>query len=81
MNGKLTFVLKSSQIQIQMVTEMDRGGTGFLNCKYCFADGTFKRCPQFFNLSVHVFVGLLRKMIKLATMEAESENTKNWLIF
>ena len=81
MNGKPTFVFKSSRIQIQLVTEMDRDGTGFLNGEYCFADGTFKRCPGFVTLSVYVYVSLLRKMIKLATMEAKSENTENWLIF
>ena len=56
---------------------MDRDGIGFLNCKYHFADGTFKRCPGFFNLSVHVYDDLLQKIIKLATMEAESQNTEN----
>ena len=60
---------------------MYRDGIGFLNCKYHFADGTFKRCPGFFNLSVNVYVDLLQKIIKLATMEAESQNTENWFIF
>ena len=64
-----------------MVTETDRDGTGFLNDEYCFVDGTFKKCPRFVILPVYVYVGLLRKIIKLATMEAESENTENFLIF
>ena len=79
MNGKPTFVFKSSRIQIQLVTEMDRDGTGFLNGEYYFADRTFKRCPGFVTLSVYVYIGLLPKMIKLATIEAELENTENWL--
>ena len=33
MNRKPTFVFKSSQIQTQLVTEIDRDGTGFLNDK------------------------------------------------
>ena len=60
---------------------MDRDGTRFLNDEYCFANGTFKGSTGFVTLSVYVYVGLLRKMIKLATMEAESENTENLLIF
>ena len=52
MNGKPSFVFKSSRIQIQLVTAMDRDGTGFLNGEYYFADGTFKRCPGFVTLSV-----------------------------
>ena len=71
----------ANQIQIQLVIETDRDGTGFLNDEYCFADGTFKKCPRFVILPVYVYVGLLRKIIKLATMEAESKNTENFLIF
>ena len=71
----------ANQTQIQLVTETDRDGTEFLNDEYCFADGTFKKCPRFVILPVYVYVGLLRKIIKLATMEAEPENTENLFIF
>ena len=52
MNDKPTFVLKSSQIQINLVAEMDRDGTRFLNDEYCFAHGTFKGSTGFVILSV-----------------------------
>ena len=61
---------------------MDTDGAGFLNGGYYFASGTFKRCPGFFiTLSVYVYAGILRKMIKLATMNVKSENAENWIIF
>ena len=49
---------------------MDRDGTGFLNTEFGFANGAFKRCPGFVTLSVYVYIGLLRKMIKLPIMES-----------
>ena len=52
MNDKPTFVFKSSQIQINLVTEMDRDGTRFLHDEYCFANGTFKGSTGFVILSV-----------------------------
>ena len=57
---------------------MDTDGAGFLNGGYYFTSGTFKRCPGFFiTLSVYVYAGILRKMIKLATMNVKSENAEN----
>lgn len=81
MNGKPTFVFKMSQTQSRLALAMNRDDNLFLNGEYCFADGTFKRCPGFVTLSAFIYLGLLRKMVKIATMEAESESTENWLIF
>ena len=36
-------------------------GNDSLNVEYCYADGTFKRCPGFVTLSAFVYVELLRK--------------------
>ena len=52
MNDKPTFVFKSSQNQIHLVTEMDRDGTRFVNDEYSFANGTFKGSTGFVILSV-----------------------------
>ena len=53
----------------------------YLNSEYCFDGRTFKKFLVFVTLSVYVYVGLLQKMVKLASIEIKSENTKNWLIF
>ena len=43
--------------------------------------GTFKRRPGFITLAAHVYVELLRKIVKIATMECESESTETIIIF
>ena len=81
MNGKPTFVFKMSRTQADLAIYMNCEEDGLLNGEYCFADGTFKRCPGFVTLSAFVYVGLLRRIVKICTMEAESESTENWIIF
>ena len=56
MNSKRTSVFRSSRTQIQLVTEVDRDGTGFLNSEYGFADGIFKRFP---GLSPYLYMFML----------------------
>jgi hypothetical protein len=56
-------------------------GTIFYLTNTAFFDGTFKRCPGFVTLGAHVYVELLRKVIKIATMECESESTETMIIF
>ena len=65
MNDKPTFVFKMSRAQAQIVLAMNQDSRFFLNCEYCLADGTLKRCPDFVTLSEYNYVGLLRKMVKL----------------
>lgn len=55
---------------------MNYDGSDFLNSEYCFAGGTFKRCPGFVTLSAFVYVTLLKKIVKLCTMEVESESVE-----
>ena len=45
----------------------------FFAMKYCFFDGTFKRCPGFVTLGAHVYVEILRKVVKIATIECKTE--------
>ena len=65
MNSKPRFVFKMSRAQAQIVLAMNQDSRFFLNCEYCLADGTLKRCPDFVTLSEYNYVGLLRKMVKL----------------
>ena len=81
MNDKPTFVFKMSRAQAQIVLAMNQDSNLFLNGEYCFADGTFKRCPDFVTLAAYNYVGPLRKMVKFCSMEAEFESAENWIIF
>lgn len=56
-----------------MAMAMDRDNPeAFLNGAYCFAHGTFKGYQGFLTLSSFAYVGLLRKMVNLCTIEAET---------
>ena len=73
MNSKPVFVFKMNRVQAKMAMAMDRDNPeAFLNGAYCFAHGTFKRYQGFLTLSSFVYVGLLRKMVNLCTIEAET---------
>lgn len=66
----LTFVMKCSKVQLKLAIEMN---DGYLKNEYCFLDGTFKRCPGYVTLGLFVYVPILRKMVKICSMECESE--------
>ena len=72
LNRKPIFVLKMSKVHTELAIAMDRDNpAALLNAAYCFGDGMFKRCPGFVTLSyAFAYVGLLRMMVKLCTMEA-----------
>ena len=76
LNAEPSYVFKTSKVQAQLAVAMDRDGDNFLSDEYCFFDGTFKRCPGFVTLAAHVYVELLRKIVKIATMECKSESTE-----
>eukprot|EP00111_Clytia_hemisphaerica_P016492 TCONS_00048875-protein len=81
MNESPSFVFKMSKVQADIAYEMDENKGGMLNGEYCYIDGTFKRCKGYVTLAAYVYLGLLRKMVKLATMEAETEHADNWTKF
>ena len=67
---------------VQSWQNMDRDNPEtFLNAAYCFKDGAFKRCPRFVTLSAFAYVGLLKMMVKLCTMEAWNEAAENRTVF
>ena len=72
MNGSSTFVLKMSRDQADLAPAMNENGNGILNGECCYCDGTFKRAKDFVTMCAYVYVGLLRRIVKLTTMEAES---------
>ena len=64
----------------EIALAMDRKKDTYMKGSYCYADGTFKRCTGFVTISVYVYVDMLRKIVKLCTMECESESEQNWTI-
>lgn len=65
-----------------MEIAMDRDNPEvFLNTAYCFTDGAFKRSPRFVTLSAFAYVGLLKMMVKLCTMEAWTDAAEKCAVF
>ena len=79
--GKPSFVFKSSREQLQIAVDMDRHGTNPLSEEYCHLDGNHKRCAGFKTITLWMYHPFLRQMCKIATMEAESENTLSMTMF
>ena len=81
LNGDPSYVFKMSKIQAKLAVTMDQDRADFLCDEYCYFDGTFKRCSGFVTLGAHVYVEILRKVVKIATMECETESTETMVIF
>ena len=47
-----------------------------LSREYAYFDGTFKRCPGYATLACHVYIEVLGTIVKIFTMETESESTE-----
>ena len=84
-NGDLSYVFKCSSFQAKLALSMDSAKNGLLKDQFCYADATHKRCPGFKTLTLWVYHPLLRKLVKLATMESTREDTdafvKFWSLF
>ena len=80
-NSRPSFVFKSSKQQLQIAIDMDREGDNPLSQEYCHLDGNHKRCASFKTITLWVYHPFLRQMCKIATMEAESENSLSMNIF
>ena len=76
LNGDTSYVFKTSKRQLDIAISMDCDENGPLKDEYMFFDGTFKRCPGFVTLAGHVFMDISCQIVKLFTMETDSESTE-----
>lgn len=81
LNGKPSFVFKSSQAMANICLEMDRDGSGVMMDEFAFIDAKHNRCRGFKTLTLWTYHPVLRKLLSLAIMEVEEENTENLTIF
>ena len=80
-DGKQPFVIKSSSLKVEMMSNMDKDGSHPLSKETCFLDVTFKRCKGWPTYTLSYYNKLLRQMVKLATMECEKESGPNCALF
>ena len=76
MNDSVSYVFKTSQALLQLATWMDKDKDGLLRDEYAYFDGTYKRCPGYVTLSCHVYVEVISMLVKLFSMETESESAE-----
>lgn len=74
-NKEPSFVFKTSRFQADLGVAMDRDGDGLLSSQYCFVDAKHNRCNGFKTITLWVYHPMIRKLVKLATMETRKEDT------
>ena len=85
MSNTASYVFKSSKNMAELALSMDRDHRKFLSEEYAFIDVKHNRCRGFKAITLWTYHPVMRKLIRLAIMDVEEENTDNltnfWLIF
>lgn len=81
LNGEPSFVFKSSTHMAHLALSMDRSANDVLSNEYAYIDATHLRCRDFKSLTLWTYSPVMRKLLRLAVMEIEDENTDNLVIF
>ena len=80
--NKPSYVLKSSKLKAQFALNMDcTSSENKLSEEFCYFDGKVKRCRGLVSLTASVYHPILKKLIPLATMECEGENSNTVQLF
>jgi len=81
LNGKPSFVFQSSLKMAQTAIEMDVNKNTVLSREYAHVDGKHDKCKGFKTLTLWCYHPVMRKLLCLAIMQAEEENTENLTTF
>ena len=85
MSNTASYVFKSSRLMAEMALSMDRDGKKFLSEEYAMVDDKHNRCRDFKAFALWTYNPAMRKLIRLAIMDVEEENSDNlstlWLLF
>ena len=81
LNDKPSYVFKMSVATAKIALDMDKDRDSYLSEEWTFFDGTFKRCPGFVTLGAEMFHPLADRIIKLACMETDKEDTASIALF
>jgi hypothetical protein len=83
LNGEPSYVFKSSTKMAQLAIEMDIESThvNVMQEEPVFFDGMHKRVKGYKTLSAWTYSPLMCRVLRLATMEAEHEDTENITLF
>ena len=82
-NGKPSFVFKSSKQAANLMLEMDMdiGNNSVMQREFAYMDGMHTRCNKYRTLTLWTYHPGMRKLQALAIMECETENAENIELF
>ena len=85
LNGEPSFVFKSSLHMAKLALSMDRNADGVLSKEFAHVDATHTRVRNFKTVTLWTYHPVMRKLLRLAVMDIEEENTENlskfWQVF
>ena len=81
MNDTPAYVFKASRSMAQLACEMDRNKDGCLNTEYAFFDAKHDHCRGYKSVTLWTYHPSMRRLVRLAIMEAETENTECLTLF
>ena len=80
-NSQPTYIFKTNKTLGQIAIDMDQCNEHFMSNEYCHFDFKHSRCSGFKTIGAYVYHPLLRKVIRLATMDCEKEDTQSITLF
>ena len=72
---------KASRILVALGLNMDRSEEHSSADEFCYIDAKHGRCKGLKAILLWVFDPVLHKVVKLATVEVESETTNSFILF
>ena len=81
LNGQPSYVFKSSEAMARICLSLDREGSHPMNDEYVYVDAKHNRCRNYKTLTLWTLHKTTRKLVCLAVMEVEAEDTENLTLF
>jgi hypothetical protein len=81
LNGEPSYVFKASKAMAELAFSMDKDRNGCMRYEYAHVDAKHDRCRGFKSITLWAYNDVMRKLMCLAVMEAEEENTANLTMF
>ena len=79
-NDRPAYVFKTSKFLINLACRLDRHAGNYLSTEWVFFDGSHKRCKGFKTITVAFYHPLVRKMVKILTINVKSETSESFVV-
>ena len=79
-NNRPAYVFKTSKFLINLTCRLHRHAWDYLSTERVFFDGSHKRCKGFKTITVAFYHPLVRKMVKILTIDVKSETSESFVV-